>query len=52
MQMIRSQLDTTTGRTRLLRLDFTKGAVRGEIENAASPDDLNLIFKKYGIYED
>lgn len=52
MQMIRSQVDKETGRTRLLRLDFTKGEVRDEIEKATSPDDLSLIFKKYGVYED
>ena len=52
MQMIRSQVDKETGRTRLLRLDFTKGEVRDEIEKVTSPDDLSLIFKKYGVYED
>ena len=52
MQMIRSQVDKETGRPRLLRLDFTKGEVRDEIEKATSPDDMSLIFKKYGVYED
>lgn len=51
IQMIREKKDISTGKNRLLRLDFTKGEVQDEIEQAMSSEEFDHIFEKYGVYE-
>lgn len=52
VQMIREVPDSATKKKRYLRLDFTRGVVREKIREAMTTDELDHIFKTYGIYED
>ena len=50
IQMIREVKDTSTGRNRYLRLDFTKSVVREKIKDAMTQDEFDHIFASLGTW--
>ena len=52
VQMIREELDKATKKKKYRRLDFTRGEVREKVREVITADELDHIFKAYGVCEE
>ena len=51
IQMIREVKDKATGKKRYLRLDFSKGEIRDEVQQAMTTDEFDHLFEKLGTFD-